>query len=42
MEADMSMRGFILDALRDRGIEISEDEIRDARRKQGAAVKVLR
>jgi len=33
MEADLTMRGFILDALRDRGIEISEDEIRDARRR---------
>ncbi len=32
-EADMTMRGFILDALRGKGIEISEDEIRDARRK---------
>ncbi len=33
MEADLTMRGYILDALRDRGIEISENEIRDARRK---------
>jgi len=32
-EADMTMRGFILDALRDKGIEISEEEIRDARRR---------
>ncbi len=34
MEADLTMRGYILAALRDKGIEISEDEIRDARRKE--------
>ena len=32
-EADMTMRGFILAALRDKGIEISDEHFKDARRK---------
>jgi hypothetical protein len=32
-EADMNTRGYILAKLRDKRIEISEDEIRDARRR---------
>ena len=33
MVAGMTMRGYILAALRDKGIEISEDHFKDARRK---------
>jgi hypothetical protein len=34
VEVDMTMRGFILSALRERGIEVDDEVIADARRKE--------
>ena len=33
LEADMTMRGFIMDALRDKGLDVTEDDLVDRRRR---------
>ena len=33
LEADMTMRGFIMNALKDKGLDVTEDDLVDRRRR---------
>ncbi|MEJ2131844.1 MAG: hypothetical protein P8Y95_09555 [Gammaproteobacteria bacterium] len=33
LEADMTMRGFIMSALKDKGLDVTEDDLIDRRRR---------